>query len=142
MDSYGVTPSDVSAELPGLFPVGFTQSTKPTFAQVTEWISRADTRVTVAAARLEDSAPNDFGEAVPAMAKDYIVEFVKGKVLQAVYAGQDPAALASILQPQFSAAKDALQSLKDLAIEIEEEAEEAVGQPVRATESTPLTFVW
>lgn len=142
MDTYGVTPLDISAELPGLFASGFTQATKPTIDQVRSWISRSDTRVSVAAAQLEDAAPSEFANAVPAMAKDYIIEFVKGKVLQTVYAGNDPQALASILAPQFSAAKDALQALKDLAIELEEETEQDVGQPIRASESTPHTFVW
>ena len=32
---YGVTPADIAAELPGLFPGGFSVSTKPTLAQVT-----------------------------------------------------------------------------------------------------------
>lgn len=141
-DVYAVTPEDVSAELPGLFPVGFTQATKPTRAQVIGWISRADIRVSVAAQQLEESSPDVYAQAVPGLATEYIIASVKGKVLQAVYAGNDPAALGAVLQPAFSAAKDALQALKDLAIEIEEETESEVGQPIRASESTPLTFVW
>ena len=85
-DTYGVAPADVSGELPGLFPGGFTAGTIPTFAQVTTWVSVADLRVTIAVQDVAAQLPLASDRVAP-LAKRVIIERVKAQVLRVVYTG-------------------------------------------------------
>src|SRR3954464_7835410 len=101
MSIYGVTVTDIAAELPGVVPGGsFTQVTRPSLETVTSWITDADTfidsvirdalaRIDVAGA-LED-APGTT-DRFTALAKRYVVSDVVARVLRASYAGKATAA--------------------------------------------------
>lgn len=89
-DIYGVTPADIAAELPGLFPGGFTVNTKPTLAQVTALITTADTIISMRVEDITGAVPAAADKAA-VLAKRYIVEWVKAQVVRIVYAGNDPA---------------------------------------------------
>lgn len=112
-DTYGVTPADIAAELPGIFPGGFTVSTKPTLAQVTSMITAADLMVTVAVQNASGSLPNTADRLAP-LAKRVIIEQVKGQVVRVVYAGNAPADVASAAAPYETLAKTMLTSITDL----------------------------
>lgn len=118
-DTYGVTAADVAAELPGPFPGGFTVATRPTAAQVTSFITTADT---LAQLRVEDVtgiAPQSTDKAA-VLARQYIIEWVKAKVLSIVYAGNDPVAISAAVKPYSDLAASLLESIAALA-------EQAVG---------------
>ena len=118
-DTYGVLPIDIAAELPFVFKTGdVTQADIPNRARVTEWISRADARAYLVAENIINAAPSLTDKAVP-MAKEFIVQYVKAKVLAAIYAGNDPAAYATIVASAYGDAKNALQTLIDLGTQIE-----------------------
>ncbi|HEY7195522.1 MAG TPA: hypothetical protein VH439_17395 [Gemmatimonadales bacterium] len=118
---YGITPDVIAGELPGLFPDGFTVSTKPTEAIVTAIIAREDAIAYIAAKWIEeiDDDP-DLAAAVTAMATNYVIWATKWHVLEIVYAGVDPIAYANIVGPARDAANQYLQGLRDLAIAHEE----------------------
>lgn len=112
-DTYGVTPADIAAELPGLFPGGFTAGTVPTLAQVTSLISDADLRVTIAVQNASGAVPAAT-DRLARLAKRAIVERVKGQVIRIVYTGNAPADVAAAAKPYEDLAKDYLASLTDL----------------------------
>ena len=97
-DLYGVVPEDVRTELRGLFPAAFDTTTNPTLAQVTAWITVADTVVQLKIVDITGGIPALTDAAAP-IAKAYIKEWVKLQVIRAVYVGQDPVALASVIKP-------------------------------------------
>jgi hypothetical protein len=97
-DTYGVTPADVAAELPGLFPGGFTVNTVPTLAQVTTWISVADLTVTIAVQDVAAALPAA-GDRIAPLAKRVIIETVKAQVLRVVYAALSPQDIAAGAKP-------------------------------------------
>lgn len=88
-DTYAVTPADVSGELPGLFPGGFTAATKPTLAQVTALITTADTIISMKVQDITGAVPAAADKA-SVLAKRYVIEWVKAQVIRIVYAGNDP----------------------------------------------------
>jgi hypothetical protein len=112
-DTYGVTPADIAAELPGLFPGGFSVSTVPTLAQVTSFITVADLRVTIAIQNASGALPAASDRLAP-LAKRAIIERVKGQIIRIVYTGNAPADVESAARPYEDLAKDALAALTDL----------------------------
>lgn len=81
-DVYGIQPEDVSAEMPGLFSVGFTQATRPTLATVTSWITDADAFVDTVVTLVTTVNP-DLADAASRLARRYIISDVKARVLEA-----------------------------------------------------------
>jgi hypothetical protein len=122
-DVYGVTHADISAELPGLFPGGFSAGTKPTDAQVTAFISIADT---IVALRIDQNTGihGAATDRAASLAKQYIVEWVKAKVLEIVYAGNDPVQVSAAVDPVRSLAKEML-----TAIDLMGTQAEGIGDP-------------
>lgn len=113
-DTYGVVATDVSAELPGLFTGGFTQATKPSLAEVTRWITTADVAIGLVVKDVTGTTPLVSDKAA-VLAKEYVIAWVKAKVMAAVYAGKvDPTAMAGILQSAYGAAKDIRLSLIEM----------------------------
>lgn len=112
-DTYGVTPADIAAELPGPFPGGFTVSSKPTLAQVQSFITAADLMVTIAVQNAAGSIPNTADRLAP-LAKRVIIEQVKGQVIRLVYAGSAPGDLAAAAKPYEDLAAAMLKSITAL----------------------------
>jgi hypothetical protein len=88
-DTYLVTPADVAAELPGLFPGGFTATSLPSDVQVAALIAAADATVTMRITDDVGSSPATSDKAA-GFAKRYIIDWVKAQVIRIVYAGRDP----------------------------------------------------
>ena len=97
-DTYGVAPADVSGELPGLFPGGFSAGTIPTLAQVTTWISVADLRVTIAVQDVAAQLPLA-SDRIASLATRVIIERVKAQVLRIVYTGNAPQDVLNATKP-------------------------------------------
>lgn len=97
-DVYGVTPEDVSAEMPGLFPVGFTQAgPKPLRATVIGWITEADAFIDSQVTQVTAINP-DLADAASRLARRYIIADVVARVYRAVYAGSaSPADIAALV---------------------------------------------
>lgn len=111
MDTYGVTPADVAAELPGLFPGGFTVATKPTLAQVTSMITTADTVVGLRVLDITGTNPAAEDKAA-VLAKRYIIDWVKAQVLRIVYTGNDPIQVDAAAKPYADLARATLESIE------------------------------
>lgn len=109
-DVYGVTPADIAAELPGLFPGGFTAATKPTLLQVTAFIITADTIISMKVQDITGAVPAADDKAA-VLAKRYIVEWVKAQVIRVVYAGNDPQQVRTAAEPYETNAASTLESL-------------------------------
>jgi hypothetical protein len=88
-DTYGVTPADVAAELPGIFPGGFTATTLPSDALVADFIAAADLAVTLKLKDTTGGAPAAT-DAAAKLAKRYVIESAKAQVLRVAYAGAIP----------------------------------------------------
>jgi hypothetical protein len=97
-DTYLVTAADIAAELPGLFPGGFTTETKPTEDLVESAISTFDTKVTLHVRDATGVEPSPTDVAAP-LARDYIKNKVIAKVLRIVYTGNDPAEVERAARP-------------------------------------------
>lgn len=112
-DTYGVTAADIAAELPGLFPGGFTTTTKPTLAQVTSYITAADLWVSLSIQNASGSVPAASDRLAP-LAKRVIVERVKGQVIRDVYTGNDIERVNAAAAPFERAARESLKAITDL----------------------------
>lgn len=121
-DTYGVTPADVAAELPGLFPGGFSVSTTPTLAQVTSAISVADTIITLHVQNAAGQAPSIADRASP-VAVRFIIDWVKAQVIRVVYAGNDPAQVAAAAKPYADLAQEAKDAITALGSQAEGEGD-------------------
>lgn len=131
-DTYGVVPADIAAELPGLFPGGFTVSTKPTSAQVKALITTADTIVTLQVQDVTGGAPASTDRAAD-LAKRYIIDWVKAQIIRIVYAGNDAAAVAAAASPY-----DA--SIKAIGVALEQLGAQSIGTGAAAARvSVPYT---
>jgi hypothetical protein len=97
-NTYDVAPADVAAELPGLYPGGFTATSIPTSAQVQGFIDNADTIVTLAVLDSTGQPPSNTDRAAT-LAKRYIIETVKAMVIRTIYVGRDPAYIAAVAGP-------------------------------------------
>lgn len=115
-DVYGVTHADISAELPELFPTGFSAATRPTATKVTEWISTADTVVYLRVFAVTEVEPLVSDKAA-LIAKQYIVSWVKGKVMQAIYEGRAATEVKAASQHYFDTASELLIAIGDLGIQ-------------------------
>lgn len=116
-DVYGVLPDDVAAELRGLFPSGFDVDTNPTEAMVIGWISTADQIVSLRIVDITGGVPVVTDAAAP-LAKTFIKEWVKTQVIRAVYVGQDPVALVSIVKSYSDNAVAILKSFDDMGSQL------------------------
>lgn len=112
-DTYLVVPADVAAELPGLFDRGFTATTRPTATQVASWIATADVIASMKVQDVTGVSPASSDRAA-ALARQYVIEWVKAKVMGAVYAGNDPTQVANAVRPHFDNAKTILVALTEL----------------------------
>lgn len=113
MNTYDIAPADVAAELPGLFPGGFTATSTPTDAKVQELIDEADTIVTL---RITDDVGQSpaLSDKAAAIAKRFIVNYVKAEVIRLIYIGRDPAYVTSIAQPFIDSAARLLEYIDAL----------------------------
>jgi hypothetical protein len=109
-NTYNVAPADIAAELPGLFPGGFSATTTPTDAQVQGFIDMADTIVTLRITDTTGQAPALSDRAAP-LAKRFIIETAKGIVVRLVYAGRDPNFIAASAGPYDVMAKTAIDAI-------------------------------
>lgn len=109
-NTYGVTPADIAAELPGIFPGGFSATTLPNDALVASFIAAADLAVTLKLKDITGSVPAATDAAAP-LAKRYVIESAKAAVLRVAYAGRDPLQIATVVSPYDLLAKTALDSL-------------------------------
>lgn len=134
MDVYGVTAADVAAELPGLFPGGFSASTKPNDAQVESWITTADTIVSMRVQDITGAVPASTDKAA-VLAKRYIIEYTKGQVVRAAYAGNDPLQVKAAAEPYEENAADLLDHLQELGAQAAGTGEAA--SRVIASHTTP-----
>lgn len=112
-NTFGVTHADVGRALPGLFSLGFTDSTKPTRLQVEEWIAVADALVTSKLTRVAGAVPDD-DDPGTGMARQYIILWTLAMVARAVYGGNDPLAVAAAANQYAIPAKDVLAELLEL----------------------------
>jgi hypothetical protein len=102
---YGVTAAEIAAELPGIFPGGFSASTTPTAAQVDSMITTADTVISLAVRGSAGTTPA-LTDAAAGIAKRYVIESVKAQIIRIVYAGNDPERVRSAAQPYADSAKE------------------------------------
>jgi hypothetical protein len=112
-DTYGVVPADISSELKGLYPQGFSGTTVPTYAQVVAWISTADAIVSLRLVDETGQAPAST-DAAAGVARTFIREWVKAQVVRAAYAGQDPAAVAVVAKTYSDNASAILKELDEM----------------------------
>lgn len=116
-DWFGVTPDLIAAELPGIFPDGFTATSIPSDAQVASMITTADTIVAlrVTAVTGDDPVEDDPANAI---AVRYIIEWVKSLVLRIAYSGRGIDVAAAAAKPYSDLAA---QLLAEFVAEEEEE---------------------
>lgn len=112
-DTYGVTAAEIASELKGLYPSGFSATTVPTLAQVTEWISTADDIVRLHVVDVSGASPASTDSAAR-LAKTYIKEWVKAQVIRTAYAGNDSAAIDQASRPYSDTAKLVLKAIDDM----------------------------
>lgn len=125
-DVYGVIAADVAAELPELFPTGFSASTRPTTSQVTKWISVADTVVWLRVFAVTEVVPTA-ADVAAVLARQYIIEWVKGKVYEAIYAGRATTEVNAATKPSFAAAAALLTAIEDLGLQATGEGTDVSG---------------
>lgn len=112
-DIYGVLPADVAKELPGMFPGGFTTTTKPTSTDVVGFITTADALVAARIARVT-GAPASGAGSTAIFAKRYIVDTVKAAVIRVVYTGNNPTEVEAAAAPFERLAKLMLEQIDAL----------------------------
>lgn len=103
----------MAAELRGLFVAGFDVDTVPTEAQVIDWISTADSVVSL---HLVDSAGQQpaLTDAAARIVKTYIRNWVKAEIVKTVYAGQDPLSIKTAAAAYSDTADMLLKELDDM----------------------------
>jgi hypothetical protein len=109
-DTYGVLPADIAAELPGIFPGGFTATTLPSDTLVASFIAAADLAVTLKLKDQTGTTPLDTDTAAP-LAERYVIESAKAQALRVAYAGRNPADVDVVVRPYDLLAKTALDAL-------------------------------
>jgi hypothetical protein len=115
-DTYLVTHADVAAELPGLFPGGFTATTTPTDEQVASFITTADTIVTLRITDDVAESPSASDKAA-VMARRYIIDWVKAMVLRIVYGGNDARQVSAAASPYEASAAAMLVAIDNLGLQ-------------------------
>lgn len=113
MNTYDVVPADISAELPGYFPGGFSATTLPKDDQVADAISTADTIITLVVQDFVGEAPS-VDDRAAGIAKRYIIEWVKAWVIRVILAGRPPVDIAAVAGPFAELAAQMRQALVDL----------------------------
>jgi hypothetical protein len=136
-DTYGVVHGDVSAELPGLFSGGFTANTKPAATQVTSLISTADTIITLKVLDVAGSTPSVTDKA-SALAKRYIVEWVKAQVVRIAYVGNDATAVKQAVDPYETNAAAMMAAIEQLGAQAEGDGT-AVASRIRTGDQSRTT---
>lgn len=111
--TFGVTHADVGRALPGLFALGFSDTTKPTLLQVEEWIATADALVTSRLTRVAGAVPDD-DDPGAGLARQYVILWTLAMVMRAVYGGNDPQAVAAAANQYAIPAKEILAELLEL----------------------------
>lgn len=109
---YGVTYQHVAAEVPGLFPGGFTQATPPTAEQVTAWIAAADALVALTVRGTTGLAPDPATDPSADLARQFIRSWVLAYVMRTVYAGRASSEIESAARPYVDVAAQLLDSIK------------------------------
>jgi hypothetical protein len=109
-ETFGVTPASIAAELPGLFPGGFTATTKPALDEVTSLITSAAAMAVLKLKAASDKVVID-DEAAGVVVERYVIERVKGQVVRMAYVGRDPAAVDAAARPYDDASVDAMATL-------------------------------
>lgn len=137
-DTYGVIPGDIAAQLPRLFEDGFAETTKPSLAVVTGFISDADAVATLTIQRATGKMPTASDDAAR-LARRYIVDSVVGRVIRLVYTGNDPADVNSAASPYEASAK---LLLGELAALIPAMTPRAIGWTGAPSSTTQNTVVW
>lgn len=139
---YGVEPADVAAELPGLFPVGFTQVTPVKLAQVTTWINDADTYIDTVVSDVVTQAPG-LADTASQLAKRYIIDEVILRVYRANYAGKvSPAVLVDLTEGLGGAGiLERLQVLLTAALAVEASAALLESRVLVSYEEAPRSLV-
>ena len=98
-DTYSVIPSEIASELPALFPGGFSSTSTPSDEAVTSLISTADAIVSF---RIDESvglADDPAAEPNAVLARRFIIDWVKARVIRIVYTGRDPIATNAAAAP-------------------------------------------
>ena len=125
-DVYGVVPGDISAVMKNLFPNGFGDSTTPTKRVVADYITAADLHAQMAVRGVASGTPSST-DAAADMARRYIRDSVRVRVLMDVYEGRDPEGVERAIRVHRENEKAALEALERLG-------ERAIGE---VTESPP-----
>lgn len=89
---YDVSAADIAAELPGLFPGGFSASTKPSDTAVESLIVTADTIIQLKVQDVTGVVPANTDKAA-VLAREFVKNWVIAHVMRIVYAGNDPVAV-------------------------------------------------
>lgn len=134
--NYGVTGAEVAAELPSLFPNGFSPTSLPTAAKVDEWIQVADDRVSLLVQRVSGALPIAT-DAAYRLGRNYVLSYVKGKVVRALYEGNAPERVQAAAVGYFVEATDALKELEALKDQASGTTDEGVTPKVRGEMPTP-----
>lgn len=131
---YGVSAVDIAAELPGLFPNGFTQVTKPSMSIVEGWIADADAYIDSVISSLVTTTPPTLVDqvlgAATRLAKRYVIGDVVARIYRAIYAGKaSPADIANLsTEAGGKTVLDQITSLTTQIIIANEQAQEVAGQ--------------
>lgn len=112
-DTYGVRPEDIGAELLALFPAGISAATRPSFNQVTTFISDADLAVSIAIENASGIAPQATDRVAP-LARRVVIDRVKAQVIRIIFTNNDPASVNAAASPYELSAKDALLAITEL----------------------------
>lgn len=126
---YGVTAADVAAEMPTLFPSGFTPHTTPSLAVVEAWITRADFLVSQLVLRVTGTAALP-GDAAAVLAEQYVIDFTKARVMRAMYEGAAPESVNAAAAPYFASASEMLKALEAMGTQASGAADEGAAPRV------------
>jgi hypothetical protein len=109
-NTYGVTAENVADELKNLFSDGFSATTTPTKAQVDAAIADADAIVSMKVLDITGTTPLVTDKAA-ALARRYVIAWVKRWVMSIVYLGNDPERVAQALKPYSDVVMDIWESI-------------------------------
>jgi hypothetical protein len=97
-DTYGVTATNIAAEIPALFPTGFSAASKPAQSLVESWISTADVKVQLAIL-IDVGTPPTVSDKAALLAKRFITNYALANVMRVVYAGRQPQDVQAAAKP-------------------------------------------
>jgi hypothetical protein len=124
-DVYGVTAADVAAELPGMYPTGFSGATKPTLTTVNTLISEADAIISLRVQKATGEAAADPAAKSAPLARRFIKSWVKGEVTRIAYAGNAPGMVNEAAAPYEKTAEFTLEEIDTMG----EQAQDSTGLP-------------